>query len=248
MRLAISSGHSHRDPGAVGFLTERVENVRVADEIGRLINAMPGNAAVVYHDNTSTSSRQNVNETAAWHNAQARDRDVQIHFNAFSRTFSPRGTEMLYRAANTQTTAARVSAAVARAGGFIDRGAKHRVNLGFLNQVARPAILTEICFVDSEADVALYRQNYAAICAALAASLIDGPGGSTPAPPSGGRPMIRQGDRGEAVAEAQRLLGGLNADGVFGPLTDARTREFQRSRGLTADGIIGPLTWAALAP
>jgi N-acetylmuramoyl-L-alanine amidase len=171
-RFAISSGHSHRDPGAVGVLTERVENVRVADRMGELINGMEGHSAVVYHDNTSKTSRQNVNETALWHNSQDRDVDVQIHFNAFKPTDAPRGTEMLYRSAAGKVIATRVSAAVANAGGFINRGAKHRTNLGFLNQTRMPAVLTEICFVDSRADVALYRANYEAIVAALAQSFV----------------------------------------------------------------------------
>ena len=172
MRLAISSGHSHRDPGAVGVLRERNENVRVADRLGELINAMSGHSAVVYHDDTSKSSRQNVNETAQWHNHQTRDLDVQIHFNAFKPTNAPRGTEMLYRSDPTRPRAARASKAVATAGGFIDRGAKVRTNLGFLNQTHKPAILTEICFVDSTADVRLYEANFDAICAALAEALI----------------------------------------------------------------------------
>lgn len=172
MIVAISSGHSHRDPGAVGVLRERTENVRVADRLADLINGMSGHSAIVYHDNTSTSSRQNVNETAAWHNRQTRDRDVQIHFNAFKPTAGPRGTEMLYRSVPGRAIAARASAAVAKAGGFIDRGAKERANLGFLNQTAKPAVLTEICFVDSKADVKLYQANFEAIVAALAEALV----------------------------------------------------------------------------
>jgi N-acetylmuramoyl-L-alanine amidase len=245
MRVAISSGHSHRDPGAVGILTERVENVRVANELGRIINATPGNAAVVYHDETSTSSRQNVNDTAGWHNRQSRDWDIQIHFNAHSRTKAPRGTEVLFLAAASNARARAVSTAVASAGGFIDRGPKHRTNLGFLNQTRMPALMPEICFVDSSADAELYRRHFDAICQALAASILGGaaPG---PQPTPGERPTIRQGSQGEAVREAQRLLGGLTADGIFGPLTDARARQFQTERGLAVDGIIGPRTWGEL--
>ena len=171
MRLAISSGHSHRDPGAVGVLREREENVRVADRLGQLVNAMAGHSAIVFHDNTSKNSRENVNGTARWHNAQTRDLDVQIHFNAFKPTQGPRGTEMLYRSDPTRTRAALASKAVADAGDFIDRGAKHRTNLGFLNQTQKPAILTEICFVDSASDVRNYQANFEAICVALAEAL-----------------------------------------------------------------------------
>jgi hypothetical protein len=60
------------------------------------------------------------------------------------------------------------------------------------------------------------------------------------------RPVLRQGDRGEHVKVLQRNLGGLTADGIFGPKTTDAVRKFQRSKKLTADGIVGPKTWAAL--
>jgi peptidoglycan hydrolase-like protein with peptidoglycan-binding domain len=64
-------------------------------------------------------------------------------------------------------------------------------------------------------------------------------------------PTLRQGSRGSAVADLQRRLDAAGfssgaADGVFGPLTDAAVRSFQRARGLGVDGIVGPQTWGAL--
>jgi len=59
-------------------------------------------------------------------------------------------------------------------------------------------------------------------------------------------PTLRQGSRGSAVAVLQTKLGGLVADGVFGPLTTARVLAYQRSRGLAVDGVVGPQTWGAL--
>jgi len=40
--------------------------------------------------------------------------------------------------------------------------------LYFLKNTTEPAILLEICFVDSKADVELYQKNFKAICAAIA--------------------------------------------------------------------------------
>jgi hypothetical protein len=60
------------------------------------------------------------------------------------------------------------------------------------------------------------------------------------------RPVLRQGARGEHVQVLQRNLGGLAADGIFGPLTTAAVRRFQQARGLKVDGIVGPQTWGAL--
>jgi len=70
--------------------------------------------------------------------------------------------------------------------------------------------------------------------------------------------IIRVGSRGADVERIQRCLnsvrsrfptiGQLNADGVFGPITEASVREFQRIFGLNTDGVVGPLTWGMLMP
>jgi peptidoglycan hydrolase-like protein with peptidoglycan-binding domain len=69
--------------------------------------------------------------------------------------------------------------------------------------------------------------------------------------PNPGQPTISVGAKGGAVRRLQRALRrtpnlGLVVDGVFGPLTEAATKDFQSGAGLTADGIVGPLTWDAL--
>jgi hypothetical protein len=63
---------------------------------------------------------------------------------------------------------------------------------------------------------------------------------------------LRKGDKCEDARRLQKLLNlhlsategydRLEADGDFGPLTDARVREFQTLNGLTPDGVVGILT------
>lgn len=60
-----------------------------------------------------------------------------------------------------------------------------------------------------------------------------------------GRPTVRRGDAGDAVAALQRALG-LPPDGTFGPAMEAAVRQFQRGHGLVPDGIVGPKTWQAV--
>lgn len=68
-----------------------------------------------------------------------------------------------------------------------------------------------------------------------------------PVPPKGEvMPVLRRGDKGEAVKELQRLLGGLEVDGSYGPLTEAAVKEYQRKHGLKVDGVVGPQTWGHL--
>jgi predicted chitinase/peptidoglycan hydrolase-like protein with peptidoglycan-binding domain len=59
---------------------------------------------------------------------------------------------------------------------------------------------------------------------------------------------LRRGDRGEAVAALQRLLGMdvAGGAGIFGPATEAAVRDYQRAQGLGADGIVGGGTLDAL--
>jgi N-acetylmuramoyl-L-alanine amidase len=251
MRLVISSGHGLHVRGARGFLDERDENVRVTDRVAAILRAN-GVHVETFHDNTSRSVAANLNAIVGFHNARNRDRDISVHFNAFRTTDSAMGTECLHR--NQAALAARVSTAMARGGRFRDRGPKHRTNLAFLNRCNRPAILLEVCFVDSREDTRLYRENFEAVCREIASSISGQSIGTTPPPPTpGARPVIRQGARGDMVTEAQRLLNRaptalprLVEDGIFGPRTDARTREFQTAQGITVDGIIGPVTWGRL--
>lgn len=57
---------------------------------------------------------------------------------------------------------------------------------------------------------------------------------------------LRVGSKGDAVEMLQRVLGGVVADGSFGPLTREAVRGFQTVRGLTPDGVVGPRTSAAI--
>lgn len=76
-------------------------------------------------------------------------------------------------------------------------------------------------------------------------------GGDIPMPDT--RPTIRNGSRGEYVAQLQDSLISLGydlspygADGSFGNKTAAAVKTFQKDHGLQADGVCGPMTWAAL--
>jgi N-acetylmuramoyl-L-alanine amidase len=67
--------------------------------------------------------------------------------------------------------AGEMSAAIVDAADLIDRGAKKRTDLFFLNNTEMPSILIETCFVDSTADASLYQQQFGMICEAIAAVL-----------------------------------------------------------------------------
>jgi hypothetical protein len=257
MAIVISSGHGKYVRGAMFYLDEVDEARKVVERVADYLRDA-GVTVKTFHDNTSTTQNQNLNTIVAYHNAQTRDLDVSVHFNAYQVTSSPMGTECLY--VTQKELAYKVSAAIAGAGGFIDRGAKYRSDLFFLNNTEQPAILIETCFVDSRADADLYRANFVDICAAIAEAIggvsveeppepperPERPPIEPPAPPSDtGRPMIGKGDYGPDVLIVQQALG-LDRDSDFGPQTEAAVIDYQRRNALAADGIIGNDTWGAL--
>jgi peptidoglycan hydrolase-like protein with peptidoglycan-binding domain len=94
--------------------------------------------------------------------------------------------------------------------------------------------------IDPSFDMDEFRRDVAAIMAGTAPA-------PAPIPAKDGqsRPTLRRGSRGEAVEQLQAKLR-LGADGIFGPMTEAAVRAFQRAHGLVPDGIFGPRSWAAL--
>jgi N-acetylmuramoyl-L-alanine amidase len=180
-RVVISSGHGLYVRGASGILDEVDEARKVVEQLA--IELRSRNVDVkVFHDNTSRSQNENLNTIVNYHNAQLRDLDVSVHFNAYEQVSKPMGTEVLY--VTQSALAGQMSSAIAAAGKFINRGGKLRNDLFFLNSTSMPAVLLEICFVDSIADADLYGTNFNAICDAIADVLGGAEGGITPEPPS----------------------------------------------------------------
>ena len=163
-RIVLSSGHGKHVPGAIGILNEVTEARNVVDRVAERLRDR-GVEAKTFHDDTSRSQNENLHTIVDFHNAQERDLDVSVHFNAYVETTAPMGTECLY--VTQATLADHVAHAIADVG-FVNRVAKKRIDLFFLTQTTMPSILIELCFVDSEADADVYEDEFNAICDAIA--------------------------------------------------------------------------------
>ena len=167
-QVNISSGHSVNCKGAVGIIDEVEEARRVVDRVAEILRAN-GKEVYTYHD-TSYDAKQNLVNICNWHNKYKDGVDVSIHFNCCEGTKQAGiGTETLY--ISQKELATEVSNAIANASGLINRGAKERTGLYFLNHTRKPAILIEVCFVNSYTDVELYRHCFDNICKAIAKAL-----------------------------------------------------------------------------
>jgi N-acetylmuramoyl-L-alanine amidase len=168
MQVALSSGHGRHVRGASGVVDEVAEARKVVETVERKLREK-GIECAAFHDNESDDQSENLDRIVKWHNSQIRDFDVSVHFNAYEPTENPMGTEVLY--ATQSNLASVMSDAMATAGGLLNRGGKYRADLYFLNKTDQPAILIEVCFVDSTADVDSYHENFDAICQAIADTL-----------------------------------------------------------------------------
>lgn len=183
-KFVISSGHGKIVGGAVGFINERAEAVKVVDRVYAILTNSYNGRGYRYHESTAQNQSQNLANIVNYHNSKDRELDVSVHFN--SAAASATGTECLYY--DAKSLSAKMSAAMAKALDVRDRGPKERTELYFLRNTTKSAILLEVCFVSNKDDVAKYKANFERLCQAIAKTIADYLGykkeATTPSPDS----------------------------------------------------------------
>ena len=146
-QVNISSGHSVNCQGASDIINEVEEAIKVVDRVCDLVKET-GKKCNKYHD-TASSSNTNLSNIVKFHNGYKDGVDVSIHFNCVSgRREEGIGVEVLYYN-TTKELANEMAKNISNASGLINRGAKQRTGLYFLKNTKKPAILIEVCFVNS---------------------------------------------------------------------------------------------------
>src|SRR5262252_498929 len=99
MKICISSGHGLKVRGAScdedWGLDEVDEARRVVPAIAENLRKL-GYGVLTFNDDVSTSQNENLHRIVDWHNAQQRELDVSVHFNAYMVQTKGMGTEVLY--------------------------------------------------------------------------------------------------------------------------------------------------------
>lgn len=166
-----SVGHWKIGTGANGLVDEVRESRKIAKRVHEILKAS-GVASTYFQDDTSANKSTNLKTIVAHHNKDRNGLAVSYHLNSSGATVERGiGVEVLYVNDKYKQLAMDVSSAISKAGGFINRGAKKRTDLYFLNGTYEPAILIETFFVNSRTDVNLYNKNFEKICQAIATTL-----------------------------------------------------------------------------
>ncbi|HAU5290805.1 TPA: N-acetylmuramoyl-L-alanine amidase [Clostridioides difficile] len=163
-------GHtlSGKGTGATGYIDEGKENRILTDLI---VKWLKQGGATVYTGKVDKSNNY-LAEQCQIANKQNVDLAVQIHFNANKTTLNPMGTETIYKTNNGKVYADRVNTKLATV--FKNRGAKSDVRgLYWLSHTKAPAILIEVCFVDSKADTDYYIKNKNTVAKLIAEGILN---------------------------------------------------------------------------
>lgn len=167
MHIAIAGGHSAIARGASGYLDEyECDRAFVA----QLIDAFDAQGWYVTDcSNEESDVSAELREECRIANASGADIFIAVHFNSGGGT----GTEVWhYPYSSAETYAQDVSRELASALGLPNRGAKDTTGLYVLNYTEMPAILIEVCFVDTEQDAdAWHATRWGALCGAVVRGL-----------------------------------------------------------------------------
>ncbi|MGN0106093.1 MAG: N-acetylmuramoyl-L-alanine amidase [Hominilimicola sp.] len=169
MRIGINPGHTVSGQpgcGAVGFIDESVETRNVGYKLMALLK-QAGHTVVDCTNDYAPTTSSNLSQIVELANKQPLDLFVSIHFNAGG----GKGTEVYTYGAAKHTEAVNVCNALNKLG-FVNRGIKDGSNLYVVRRSDAKAMLIEVCFVDTQSDVDLYKQLGAdciaqAICTAI---------------------------------------------------------------------------------
>ena len=242
-KIYINPGHSDKDPGAVGFETERQLNVKTAKYMDAYLKEN-------YECLTKTTPGSNNSplETAREANQWGADLFVSIHNNAGGGD----GYEALVYS-EAQVPLGKLFEQYVKAAGQNSRGVKLRPGLTVLNMTKMPTVLNESAFVDNEKDIADWNEDeelkklgiaYAEAAAEylqlekkIQTVVLN-------------LPVLKYGSSSPTVKALQILLKGngykLGTTGNFGSGTRGIVEKAQADLGIPVTGKVDEKTWKAL--
>lgn len=153
MIIGVNCGHtvsSTIGSGAMGYLNESNETRRVGYRLMELLRER-GVEVVDCTNDYASSVSENLREIVAIANAYPLDLFISIHFNSGG----GKGTEV-YTYGGERLRQAEAVCENMEALGFVNRGIKNGSGLYVIRNSTAPAMLVEVCFVDTKSDADLY--------------------------------------------------------------------------------------------
>ena len=240
MIIGIDKGHSTWDKspcGAVGLLNESKENRPVGDKVIQKLRAL-GHTVI----DCSCNSASNVDEQLAAivrkANAQKLDLFLSLHLNAGGGT----GAEIYTtNTSGAKEEAKRLIETYCKRTGFRNRGHKYK-ELYVIRHTNAPAMLLEMCFVDTETD--FKRWNNLGV-ETIANVIVEGITGQIPmenkpvenTKPVESKPQVKE--EGKLLKECKKNVLNYGAKGTYVQLAQSAMKVLGLYNG-PIDGSYGP--------
>lgn len=153
MKIILNAGHtfSGAGSGAVGYLNESRETRKVVSLLAKKLQAEGHTVKIINVDKAENQSAY-LYAVAKRANQEGADLLVSIHFNAGK----GRGTECFTWKGKKHKAAVGICDELSKLG-FKNRGVKDGSIFYLIRKTEMPAVLVEVCFVDSKADSDLYK-------------------------------------------------------------------------------------------
>ena len=150
MKIGINAGHTKlgKGTGANKYLNESVENRKIAYEVMKLLADTGHEVVPLVYDKSNDNLKAAVNDS----NSKKLDLFISIHLNAGG----GKGCECYTYKKSKLPQAVNILRNLEKLG-FKNRGIKDGTNLYVVRNTTMPAILVEVCFVDTKTDVDLYK-------------------------------------------------------------------------------------------
>lgn len=154
MKIGLRAGHSDNCEGAIGIVNEH-EQMKLYYTAVKNVLENHGHAVIDCNSNANTENRE-LSEGATKANNNNVDFFASLHMNCFNG--QAHGTEVLVSSESSKAYpyAQKLLANFSELG-FTNRGVKF-VSDYEMNYISAPNIISEICFCDSEIDIAIYNQ------------------------------------------------------------------------------------------
>lgn len=168
--VVIDPGHGGANPGAVyGGRREKDDALALSMEVG---NILERNGVDVYYTRTS-DVYESPARRAEEGNAVRGDYFVSIHRNSSPYPNQYTGVESLVynRYGEAARLAENINARLAELG-FENQGVNERKDLAVLSNSRMPAVLTEVGFINSDADNRLFDERFSDIAKAIADGIL----------------------------------------------------------------------------
>ena len=256
-KIYINPGHSDKDPGAVGYETERKLNVKVSQYMNEYLLAN-----YVCETKMNLGNMDSLSAICNDANTWGADLFVSNHFNAGKGD----GYEALVYS-QKRVELGKIFAKYVEAVGQNLRlygaapGVKIRSDLAVLSDTHMAALVNEGAFVDNKKDIQDWNEDHElkklGVAYAKAAAEFLGLKEKVKVPVETSFVLnlrvLRNGDVGEDVRALQILLNGKgkkfncgNEDGIYGSKTENGVREFQRDYNLPVTGMADAVTMGCL--